>query len=32
MTLLERTDELKPWFALSYDWVGSLKPKPTKAR
>jgi hypothetical protein len=30
--LLERTDELRPWFARSHDWVGSFKPKPTKAR
>jgi hypothetical protein len=28
--LLERTDELAEWFARSYEWIGSLKPKPTK--
>jgi hypothetical protein len=28
--LLERTDELAEWFARSHEWVGSLKPKPTK--
>jgi hypothetical protein len=25
--LLERTDELQPWFARSHDWIGMLKPK-----
>jgi hypothetical protein len=24
------TDELSDWFARSWDWVGTLKPKPTK--
>ena len=28
--LLERTDELRPWLRTSYDWIGTLKPKPTK--
>jgi hypothetical protein len=28
--LLERTDELAGWFARTYDWIGTLKPKPTK--
>jgi hypothetical protein len=28
--LLERTDELAGWFARSHDWIGTLKPKPTK--
>ena len=28
--LLERTDELAEWFARSYEWIGTLKPKPTK--
>ena len=28
--LLQRTDELAEWFHLSHDWIGSLKPKPTK--
>jgi hypothetical protein len=27
--LLARTSELKPWFAKSHAYVGSLKPKPT---
>jgi hypothetical protein len=27
--LLAKTAELKKYFSLSYDWVGSLKPKPT---
>lgn len=30
--LLERTAELEAWFRCSHDWVGSLKPKPTKQR
>jgi hypothetical protein len=30
--LLERTDELAGWFTRSYEWIGSLKPKPTKRR
>ena len=28
--LLERTAELAAWFTRSYEWTGSLKPKPTK--
>lgn len=28
--LLERTDELAPWLARSHEWIGTLKPKPTK--
>ncbi len=28
--LLQRTDELAEWFRRSHDWIGSLKPKPTK--
>ncbi len=28
-SLLKRTDALKPWFDLSWSYVGSLKPKPT---
>ena len=28
--LLEETDELKRFFDLSYEYVGTLKPKPTK--
>lgn len=33
-SLLKKTDELKPYFAASHAYVGSLKPKPTtkKAR
>jgi hypothetical protein len=31
-SLLERTDELRPWLTRSHDWIGSLKPKPTKRR
>jgi len=30
--LLEKTQELKPYFDLSYAYVGSLKPKPTKGK
>ena len=30
--LLERTDELAEWFARSYEWIGTLKPKPTTRR
>jgi TfoX N-terminal domain len=30
--LLERTEELQPWFDQSYEWIGSLKPKPTTSR
>ncbi len=28
-TLLKKTAELKPYFAMSFDHVNSLKPKPT---
>ncbi len=28
--LLADTDALKPWFDASHEWIGSLKPKPTK--
>lgn len=28
--LLERPDELREWFVRSWEWVGKLKPKPTK--
>jgi len=28
--LLEQTDELRSWLRTSYDWIGTLKPKPTK--
>jgi hypothetical protein len=31
-TLLERTDELRSWLTRSHDWIGTLKPKPTKRR
>jgi len=31
-SLLEDTDALAPWFAKSYDWVGTLKPKATKRK
>lgn len=27
--LLDRTDELEGWFIRSYEWIGTLKPKPT---
>jgi TfoX/Sxy family transcriptional regulator of competence genes len=30
--LLQRTSELKPYLAISYDYVRALKPKPTKAK
>jgi len=30
--LLANTDELKPWFNASYDYVITLKPKPTKGK
>ena len=30
--LLEKTRELKKYFDLSYAYVGSLKPKPTKKK
>lgn len=29
-SLLENTDELRSWFDESHDWIGTLKPKPTK--
>jgi hypothetical protein len=28
--LAGRTDELRPWFDRSHEWIGTLKPKPTK--
>jgi TfoX/Sxy family transcriptional regulator of competence genes len=28
-SLLENTDELLPWFAISYAYTGALKPKAT---
>ena len=28
--LLSRTDELRDWLDKSYDWIGTLEPKPTK--
>ncbi|MGZ5384422.1 MAG: TfoX/Sxy family protein [Acidimicrobiia bacterium] len=28
--LLRRTDELRDWFDKSYDWIGTLEPKPTR--
>lgn len=28
--LLAKTDELAPWFAISYEYTKSLKPKPKK--
>ena len=28
--LLERTDELQPWFDEAHEWIGTLQPKPTK--
>ena len=28
--LLARTDEMTDWFDKSYDWIGTLEPKPTK--
>lgn len=30
--LLEDLDTLAGWFARSYEWVGTLKPKPTKRK
>jgi hypothetical protein len=30
--LLERTNELKPYLAISYDYVRALKPKPKKGK
>ncbi len=29
-SLLADTDSLQPWLEASYDWIGNLKPKPTK--
>jgi hypothetical protein len=31
-SLLQNTDELKPWFESSYIYVGLMKPKPTKGK
>ena len=31
-SLLKKTAELKPYFAMSYAYVSSLKPKPTKKK
>jgi hypothetical protein len=28
--LLRKTDELRDWLEKSYDWIGTLEPKPTK--
>ena len=28
--LLTKTDELREWFDRSYEWIGTLEPKPTK--
>ena len=28
--LFERTAELAEWFSRSHEWIGTLKPKPTK--
>ncbi len=28
--LLHNTDELVSWFDTSHDWIGTLRPKPTK--
>ncbi|MDH4279495.1 MAG: hypothetical protein OEW83_15600 [Acidimicrobiia bacterium] len=28
--LLADTDALKPWFDAGHEWIGTLKPKPTK--
>ena len=30
--LLKKTKELKPYFDLSYEYIGSLKPKPTRKK
>jgi len=32
LDLLENTDELAPWFAESYTYTKSLKPKPSKKK
>jgi len=29
--LLARATDLQPWFDAAHDWIGTLKPKPTKA-
>jgi hypothetical protein len=31
-TLLEKTAELKPYFAMSYEYAKTLKPKPAKKK
>jgi len=31
-TLLSKTKELSKYFAISYEYIGSLKPKPTKRK
>jgi len=31
-TLLEQTQELRPFFEISYKYVRSLKPKPSKKK
>ncbi len=28
--LLTKTDEVREWFDKSYEWIGTLEPKPTK--
>jgi hypothetical protein len=28
--LLEDVEELSAWFERSYEWIGTLEPKPTK--
>ena len=28
--LLHNADELVSWFDTSHDWIGTLRPKPTK--
>ncbi len=30
--LVGRADELEDWFDRSWDWIGTLEPKPTKRR
>jgi hypothetical protein len=30
--LLERPEDLSPWLRRSHDWIGTLKPKPTRRR
>lgn len=29
-SLFANTDEMQPWFDESHEWIGTLKPKPTK--